>query len=90
MKNVCKKANQKLNTLARITKFTSLFQKKTLLNSFINSQFSYYLLIWTFTSKGLNKKINRINEKSLRLVLNNHQSILDEMLDTLNEKTIHQ
>ena len=90
MKNVCKEANQKLNTLARITKFTSLFQKKTLLNFFINSQFSYCLLIWTFTSKGLNKKIKRINEKSLRLVLNNHQSILDEMLDILNEKTIHQ
>ena len=37
-----------------------------------------------FASKGLNKKINRIiHEKSLRLVLN--ESILDEMLDTLNE-----
>ena len=43
-----------------------------------------------FTSKGLNKKINRINEKSLRLVLNDHQPTLDEKLDTLNEKTIHQ
>ena len=43
-----------------------------------------------FTSKGLNKKINRIHEKSLRLVLNDHQSTLDEMLDILNEKTIHQ
>ena len=42
------------------------------------------------TSKKLNKKINRIHEKSLRLVLNDHQSTLDEMLDTLNEKTIHQ
>ena len=43
-----------------------------------------------FTSKGLNKKINRIHEKSLRLVLNDHQSTFDEMLETLNEKTIHQ
>ena len=43
-----------------------------------------------FTSKGLNKMTNRIHEKSLRLVLNDHQSTLDEMLDTLNEKTIHQ
>ena len=90
LKNICKKANQKLNALARITKFTSPFQRKTLLNSFIKSQFSYCPLIWMFTSKGLNKKINRIYEKSLRLVLNDHQSTLDEMLDTLNEKTIHQ
>ena len=29
-------------------------------------------------------------KKFLRLVLNDHQSTLDEMLDTLNEKTIHQ
>ena len=43
-----------------------------------------------FTFKGLNKKINRIHEKSLRLVLNDHQSTLDEMLDTLNEKAVHQ
>ena len=41
-----------------------------------------------FTSKGLNKKINRIHEKSLRLVLNDYQSTLDEMLDTLNENEI--
>ena len=43
-----------------------------------------------FTSKGLNKKINRAHEKSLRLVLNDHHSTLDEMLDTLSENTIHQ
>ena len=42
------------------------------------------------TSKGLNKKINRIYEKSVRLDLNVHQSTLDEMLDTLHEKAIHQ
>ena len=43
-----------------------------------------------FKFKGLNKKINRIHEKSLTLVLNDHQSTLDKILDTLNEKTIHQ
>ena len=40
-----------------------------------------------FTSKGLNRKINRFHEKSLRLILNDNQSTVDEMLDTLNEKT---
>ena len=90
LKNICKKANQKLNALARITKFTSLFQRKTLSNSFIKSQFSYCPLIWMFTSKGLDEKINRIHEKSLRLVLNDHQPTLDEILDPLKEKTLHQ
>ena len=90
LKIICKKANQKLNALARTTKFASPIQRQTLLNSFIKSQFSYCPLIWMFKSKGLNKKINRIHKKSLRLILKNHQSTLDEMLDTLNEKTIHQ
>ena len=90
LKNICKKSNQKLNALARITKITSPFQWKTLLNSFIKSRFSFCPLIWMFTSKGLNQKINRIHEKSLRLVLNDHQSTLDKMINTLNEKTIHQ
>ena len=61
LKNICKKANQKLNALARITKFTSPFQRIF----FVKSQFSCCPLIWMFTSKGLVKKINRIHEKSL-------------------------
>ena len=88
LKNICKKTNQKLNALFRITSFTSLFQRKTLLNSFIVSQFSYCPLILMFTSKGLNK--DRVHEKSLRLVLVDHQSTLDRKIDTLNEKTTHQ
>ena len=45
---------------------------------------------WMFSSKGMNEKIKKIHEKPLKLILNDHQSALDEMLDTLNEKTIHQ
>ena len=90
MKNSYKKANQKLNALARITKFTSPFQRKTLLNSFIKSQFSYCPLIWMFTSKGLNKNIKQNSWKISQIVLNDHQSTLEETLGTLNQKTIHQ
>ena len=39
LENICKKANQKLTAVARITKFTSRLQRKILLNSFIKSQF---------------------------------------------------
>ena len=36
-----------------------------------------------FTYKGLNKKKNKIHEKTVSLVLNDHQSTLDKMLDTI-------
>ena len=87
LKNICN-IYQKLSALVRLTKSTSPLQRKTLLNSFIKSQFSYCPLM--FTSKELNKKIKRIHEKFLRSVLNGHQSTLDEMYEVLNEKTIQQ
>ena len=37
----------------------------------------------------MNEKIKKNHEKSLKLILNDYQSALDEMFDTLNEKTIH-
>ena len=80
LKNTCKKSNQNFNAFVRITKFTSTFQRKTLLNFFKKSKFSYCHLAWIFSSKGLNNKIDRTHEKSLRLVLNDHQSPLDKRL----------
>ena len=41
LKNVCKKANQKLTARVRITNFTSPFQSKNSLVSFINFHYSY-------------------------------------------------
>ena len=42
------------------------------------------------TSKGCNKKIDRIHKKSLKSIHNDDESSLYDMLSTLNKKTIHQ
>ena len=52
IKKICEKVNQKLSVLARISKLTTPTQTKKLINSFINAQFTYCLLIWMFSSKG--------------------------------------
>lgn len=52
LKNICKKANQKLIELFRMMNFTSVFERK---NSFIKSQFLYCPLIWMFSPKRLDK-----------------------------------
>ena len=89
MKKICEKANQKLSALARISKLTTSTQRKKLINSFINSQFTYCPLIWMFSSKGCYKRINKIHERSLRFILSNYESSFDISLSTLNEKMIH-
>ena len=43
-----------------------------------------------FTSKRCYKRINKIHERSLRLILSDYESSFDISLSTLNEKTIHQ
>ena len=43
-----------------------------------------------FSSKGCYKRINKIHERSLRLILHDCESSFDSLLSALNEKTIHQ
>ena len=51
-------------------------------------QLSYCPLIWIFTSKGCNKRIDRIHERSLQSIFNDYKSLFN-MISNLNEKTIH-
>ena len=69
---LCKKAAHKLHALARISNFMSLNQRKLIMNAFITSQFSYCPLIWMMHSRSLNARINRIHERALRIVYNDH------------------
>ena len=42
-----------------------------------------------FTSKCCNKRIDKIHERSLSLILNDYESLSYDFLSTLNEKTIY-
>ena len=65
---LCKKASQKLNALSRVVNFMDLAKRKSLMKAFITSQFNYFPLIWMFHSRQLNNRINKIQERALRLV----------------------
>ena len=72
--NLCKKANQKFHALARLSIYIDKDKLRLIMKAFITSQFSYCPLVWMFHSRGLNKRINKIHEKSLRLVYNDNIS----------------
>ena len=86
---LCKKASQKLHTLARISHYMDLNKRRSLMKVFSTSQFSYCPLIWMFHSRKLNNKINRIHERAIRLVYQNNLSF-SELLDLDNSVTVHQ
>ena len=82
--NLCKKAGQKLHALARIANYMDISKKRSIMNAFILSQFSYCPLIWMFQERKLNHRINKIYEDILRIVYNYHQCLFEELLDRDN------
>ena len=80
MENLCKKPEQKLHALARIANYMDISKKRSIMNAFILSQFSYCPLIWMFHSRKLNHRINKIYERALRIVKNDHQCTLKNIL----------
>ena len=64
-----KKGNQKLHALMRISKYiTDKNKLKLIMRTFIESQFNFCPLVWMCHSRDLNRKINQLHERALRVV----------------------
>ena len=78
---ICKKASQKLNALARIGPYIGIRRRRTLINAFFKSQFNYCPLIWMCCNQSLNNKIDRLHDQSLRIVYSDKTSNFSELLE---------
>ena len=88
MAKLCKKADQKLRYLARLSNYMNQERLRNNMKAFITYQFSYCALVWMLHSRGLNTPINKIHEKALRLVYNDN-TYFAELLVKDNSVTIH-
>ena len=89
VKNLCKKASQKIWALPRLTNHLNDSGKKLIFNAIIKFQFSYCPLVWMFCSRQTNNMINKLHERALRLVLNDHVSDFEALLRTNNDVSCH-
>ena len=87
---ICKKASGKLSALIRLAKFTPFEKKRTLMNAYIEMQFSNCHLIWMFCSSTINNRINSIHKRALRCVYSDFTSTFEELLIRDNSVTVHQ
>ena len=58
IENISRKANRKLDALARVTNYMELPKKRILINAFLKVLFNYCPVIWMFHYRFLNNKIN--------------------------------
>ena len=80
-----------MHALTRVFKYMDISQRKLIANAFIMSQFSYCPLIWMFHSQAMEHRINRIHERTLRLIYpNQHQLTFKKLLEKKKTVSIHQ
>ena len=60
------------------------------MKAFVSSQLAYCPLTWMSHCKQINNKINKLHERALRIVYNDHFSLFEELLSKDKSVTVHQ
>ena len=65
---LCDKVSKKLNALCQVTDYMSLEKGRIVIKTFVESLINYYSLKWMLLhSRTLNNKINRLQERALKI-----------------------
>ena len=77
---MCKKASRQINALKRISKFLTIDSRKSIYMSFISANFNYCPISWIFCGKKNISKLEKIQERALRLVFCDQRASYDDLL----------
>ena len=84
----CLKAARQLNALARISKYLDPKSKSIIYNSFIRSNFEYCQLVGHFCGKTNNNKLEKIQERLLRILQDTYELSYEELLNRNGYSTL--
>ena len=87
---ICVKAGQKIAAMRRISSFLSFEKKRILFKAFIEGQFGYCPLVLMFHGRSINSRINRLQERALRVVYGNYELTFEELLVIDGSFTFHE
>ena len=77
---ICRKASQQLNILKRLGPFLNRLSKLTIFHTFILSNFNFCPLAWHFCNEKNSKKLEKVQERALRFVYEDHTSSYEDLL----------
>ena len=75
--------------LSRLSNLMSFQQRRLLLKLFVEPQFRYCPLVWTFHGREISRKINRIDDRSVRIIYREYNSSFKDLLKKDNSVCIH-
>ena len=85
---ICKKAARQLNAFSRIARFLDPSSRKIIYQSFVASNFNYCPLVWHFCGKTNNQKLEKIQERALKIIYSDYESSYEELLEKSNSSTL--
>ena len=86
--NICRKAANQINALNRLSVHMGKNEKMVLMKSFILSNFNYCPLVWHFCSKTDTDRMEKIQKRALRMVLDDYDSDCETLLQKTNMSTL--
>ena len=89
IRELCKKASQKISALSRISNQLNDFEKTLLWNAVVKSQFNYCPLVWIFCSRISNSMIDRVHERALLVILGDDLSDFESLLQNNRDIRSH-
>ena len=87
--NICYKASRQLNVLRRFQHALRLKEMTMIFNAFILSNFNYCPIVWHFCSTGSIRKMEKIQERALRLIYADNDSPYETLLKKSSQATLH-
>ena len=86
---ICLKSANHLNALVRLKRFLGNEERKVLINSFVLSNFNYCPLVWMLTNAKSVHKIEAIQKRALRFMLNDYESSYKGLLKKLGKPSMN-
>ena len=86
--HLVKKAAGQLNFLSKQSKFLNHDAMRIVIESFVLANFNYCPLVWHFCSCESINKLEKIQERAFRLLLNDYESDYDQLLAKANKPTL--
>lgn len=88
IRTICNKAARQLNALCRIKRFISVSQRQLLYQSFILSNFNFCPIVWHFCSAKNSHKIENVQKRALKFLLDDNVSSYETLLSISGMKTL--
>ena len=84
----CSKSARQLNALSRISRNINFKSKSIFYNSFIASNFNYCPLVWHFCGTANINKLDKLQERSLRILYNDFDLPIQSLIDKSGQGTL--